>query len=494
VAGATNPALSEEEEEEEASTPANCLVQTQRSETEEQAQEDNFRPLTPPPSVELWPTPPVTQSDAPVEETVVPEDALVEFRINTFTGAITQISGPAPTECRDCRGGGSSSGSSSSSSNSAVGDGKQLSQGFAVLRILKKHRARMWVSFVNAYQQVRAKNTASLLTSVREDQPSMAFLIALILLAACVVASCFPITRSLFSSHRRPVYFPPKSPANPSSPISLDGIMHGQPRVSVCQELCVPKDRECRLFAPRILEVNAWASIRSSQGEAILRTRLIDEQLGVGGQWLSLMSPDQQKCYGFAKQHRPGVLTIYSGGMFERDAQQVAELKRDRDRGGFLLEGSGGLQVFFSCNMQTGTLEVTDGQRLMAVAVPESSSSSGDMLEIRVGPGVDVGLVILVLLGTGLLLREGSGASSNQPISSTAAARAMAPAVTPGGTAASLMQPPQFTGGSTPSLMQPSLAPGTGSSLLAPAAISATATPRLTNNHSTQSLAAPIRY
>lgn len=314
----------------------------------------------------------------------------------------------------------------------------------------------MWVSFIDAYQKVRTQITSASLATVREDdQPSIAFIILLILLVSCTMVFCYPITRNIFEGFAalRAVAYSSRTPRL-SSPASLDGVSNVQPSASVCPELRVPKDRECRLFVPRVLEVNAWAPIRSSQGEAILHTRLVSSSKHAG-QRLSLMSPDQQKCYGFAGQREPGVLSIFpgsSGAMSEPDAQPVAELRRDRD-GSFLLESSGGAQALCRCNVQKGTLEVMDGQRLMAMAVPDSSGSGGGSgrgsLEIRVGPGVDVGLVILVLLGTGLLLREGS---RDMHVASTAAR---------------LVTPPRSPAGSV-LLPSSTLAPATGSSVLAP--------------------------
>jgi len=236
-----------------------------------------------------------------------------------------------------------------------------------------------------------AKITAALLT-VSFNSSTTVLCVFLTILGFVVLCICLPLSRR-FLPHSQ-------TPADSNSQ-----------RLATCPELFVPKDKECWLRLPRIREANSRAPIRNSQGTVMLCADL-SSSIESGSMRMSLMSPDERRCFAFCKQPEPGVLCIFS----TQESKPIAEVRHDIRGGGFLLDTSCGKRLLLSYQMQTGSTEVTDDGKLLAFALPESKRHSGE-LEICVGPGVDAGLMLLAMLGTDAFLLEANSGCSSRIVS-----------------------------------------------------------------------------
>jgi len=294
-------------------------------------------------------------------------------------------------------------------SRDSSGSHKEINMGWfrkqlAMLSFWQHHSGHFWWHFNGTNKLVRSQISAALLTTIGNATAPDRWWLFLAILSSIVLFVCLPLSFYFFPVDTG---LCPNNSSNLSAALLLESRMPAgcmspkQQEPRICPELCVPQDKECRLRLPRIFEANSKACIRNSQDAVVLSARL-SSSTEPGDLRISLMSPDERRCFAFCKQLEPGVLGIHVA----QASKPVAELRRDTCKGGFLLDTFCGSRLLLNCHMQTGTMEVTNDDRLMAVAVPDSNSGCGEV-EICVGPGIDVSLMVLAVLGIELFLGEG---------------------------------------------------------------------------------------
>jgi len=294
------------------------------------------------------------------------------------------------------------------SSTGAIGSGTNIDRGWfrkqlAMLSLWHCTGRLLWHT-KGTKTLLQSQITSGLLINTGNETLSDSWSLFLAILASLSVFICLPLSIHYMSVSRRthPNNFSDLFAAATDSwtPAGCPSPQHKEPP-RICPELCVPQNKECRLHVPQLFEANTKAYIRNSQGAMILSANLScsTEHSDVS---ISLMSPDEQRCFALCKQVEPGVLSIHPA----QTSKPAVELRRDTCKGRFCLDTSCGSRLLVNCHMQTGTMEVINDNRLMAVAVPDFNRKFGE-LEICVGPGIDVSLMVLTILGIEFFLGEG---------------------------------------------------------------------------------------
>jgi len=301
-----------------------------------------------------------------------------------------------------------SSGRSSSSSNSS--SVVTVASPFSNISTIKHHpnlwqylKGHFWWHLVATDKPVRSQISAALMTTIGNGTLPDGWLLFFAICSSLAVFVCLPLTVYPFS-----VYM--GACPNNSSCLS-EGLLESrmpsgytspkQKEFLICPELCVPKDKECKLLFPVTFEANSKACIRNSQNAVVLSASL-SSSTEHGDLRISLFSPDERRCFASCQQLEPGVLRIHDA----QASKPAVELRRDTWKGGFLLDTSCGSRLLLNYQMQNRTMEVIDDDRVIAVAVTDSNTGLGE-LEICVGPGGDVSLIVLAVLGIELFLEEG---------------------------------------------------------------------------------------
>lgn len=206
---------------------------------------------------------------------------------------------------------------------------------------------------------------------------------------------------------------PDRPPTPPPSPGPLPQEAVPKPRSSftpqedghLCPDLVVPEKQECTLLIPRILTAGrrmGEVSVADIRGSSVFRAKWEE---GDAGKKISLISASQETfvfgcCGQTASSSRPGVpptmIIQYA------DGRQFGSLGADATEAGssYVVSTPRGRLWKFKGDAHLGNLNAMDGQsRLLAIAEPDFRGERC----VRIGPQVDVGLMILSMMAIDLL-------------------------------------------------------------------------------------------
>lgn len=157
----------------------------------------------------------------------------------------------------------------------------------------------------------------------------------------------------------------------------------------MCDDLVVPDGRECVLFFPKFERHEI--SINDHKGQTVLIASRGEED----NARLILKSPSHEVFATIRNARASGMAALAIHGPTDREFGMLKSLKN----GDYEFLGSGRCIRFQS---SSGRLNVVDEDtRLMALCESEKGTR-----QIRIGPRVDVGLVIAAILGTELLEKD----------------------------------------------------------------------------------------
>lgn len=186
----------------------------------------------------------------------------------------------------------------------------------------------------------------------------------------------------------RAVQRAPKPTAEIDSRSSLGAARPREELPVLCDDLVVPENRECILLVPK-LDSNEVA-INDHQGQQVFIARCPEEDARI-----VLTSPTDEVFSTVRTARTAGMAALAVHGPYDSEFG----ILKGMPSGDYELTGSG-RRIRFQTS--SGRLNVVDEDtRIMAF-----SESEGGQRQFRIGPRVDVGLVITCILGIDLLQKD----------------------------------------------------------------------------------------